>query len=240
LSLDDAQLLSEFEDLLRTIPDRSTLTHETDENLAWFGRARALVALWSQPKAIAFGMYVDALFGTTHAREAWASFPKLMTVLQEARFDLRMKTTGPLSVAVNRGQPFDYFDEVRKLIQSAQSDLLFVDPYLDADFVSHYLPHIRAGVTIRLLSSKGIPQLVPAVDEFAKQYGASIEVRRQSARPHDRYLFVDRSQCYLSSATFKDGGRLSPATLQQITDTFADLTQIYEAEWAQGKVERAP
>ena len=71
-----------------------------------------------------------------------------------------MRTTGPLSVAANRGQPFNYFDEVRKLIAAAQTDILFVDPYLDADFVSRYLPHVRVGVTIRLLISKNLPVLL--------------------------------------------------------------------------------
>jgi hypothetical protein len=125
-----------------------------------------------------------------------------MAILQQARWDLRMRTTGPLSVAVNRGQPFDYFEELRKLIVTAQSDILFVDPFLDADFVARYLPHIRAGVTVRLLTSKLLPVLLPAVDQFIQQHHASIEVRKFSARPHDRLLFIDRAQCYLSGASF--------------------------------------
>jgi hypothetical protein len=47
---------------------------------------------------------------------------------------------------------FDYFDEIRKIIQLAKRDLLFVDPYLDADFVSRSLPHVGSGVAIRLLA----------------------------------------------------------------------------------------
>lgn len=34
---------------------------------------------------------------------------------------------GPLSVVVQQGQVFDYFDEVRKVIEPARSDLFFVD-----------------------------------------------------------------------------------------------------------------
>jgi hypothetical protein len=239
LPLDDSQLLAEIEDLIRTMPPRSTLREQSEENLAWFGRARAIVSAWNGTTALVFPLHVDTFFGTLNAQAA-AAYPKLMAIIQEARFDLRMKATGPLSIAVNRGQPFDYFDEVRKILAAAQTDLLFVDPYLDADFVSRYLPHIRPGVTIRLLTSNLLGVLIPAVGQFAQQHSVSVEVRRQAARPHDRYVFVDRAQCYLSSASFKDGGRLSPATLQQITDTFADLSRIYEAEWANASVERSP
>ena len=236
----DAQILAELEDLLRTMPPHPTLRHPTEENFAWFGRARSIVAAWNGSSSIFFGPYVETFIGSINAHAAEEAFAKLMTILQEARFDLRMRTTGPLSVAVNRGQPFDYFDEVRKLIAAAQTDILFVDPYLDADFVARYLPHIRAGVKIRLLTSKNLPVLLPAVQQFVLQRAASVEVRKPNARPHDRYVFIDRAQCYLSSATFQDGGRLSPATLQQISDSFAELSQIYEAEWANGSIQRAP
>jgi hypothetical protein len=239
MPLTDEQLAGEVEDLIRTMPPRPSLRQHTDENLAWFGRTRAILEAWNDDKAAEFGSYLDMFFGND-ARSSGAAFAKLMVTINQARWDLRMRTTGPLSVAVNRGQPFNYFDEVRKLIAAAQTDILFVDPYLDADFVSRYLPHVRVGVTIRLLTSKNLPVLLPSVNQFAQQHGASVEVRKPNARPHDRYVFIDRAQCYLSSATFQDGGRLSPATLQQISDSFAELSKIYEAEWANGSLQRAP
>jgi hypothetical protein len=238
-SLTDAQLAGEVEDLMRTMPPRPTMRHQTDENLAWFGRARAILESWNDDRAAEFGMLLDSFFGND-ARSAGSSFARMMVIINHARWDLRMKATGPLSVVVDRGQPFDYFDEVRKVIATAQNEILFVYPYLEADFVSRYLPHVRQGVGIRLLTSKHLAALLSAVEQFAQQHSASIEVRKSTARPHDRYVFVDRAQCFLSSASFKDGGRLSPSTLQQITDTFADLHRIYEADWANASVERAP
>ena len=59
-----------------------------------------------------------------------------------------MKTIGPVNAAMGHSRIFDYFDEVRKIIEHAKQDLLFVDPYLDAEFVSRYLPHVAAGVSI--------------------------------------------------------------------------------------------
>ena len=54
-----------------------------------------------------------------------------------------MKTVGPLSVAIDAKKPFDYFDKIRKITSTAREDLLFVDPYMGADFVSQYLPADR-------------------------------------------------------------------------------------------------
>lgn len=53
---------------------------------------------------------------------------------------------------------------------------------------------------------------------------------------HDRYVFVDRTACYQSGASFKDGAKKSPTTLTQITDAFAAVQQTYEALWAAGTV----
>jgi hypothetical protein len=78
---------------------------------------------------------------------------KLTSLLHQARADLRMDV-GPLSVVIDKGQVFDYFDELRKVIEPARSDLFCVDPYLDAEFVSHYLPHVAGGTT-RLAIRRG-------------------------------------------------------------------------------------
>jgi hypothetical protein len=57
-------------------------------------------------------------------------------VLEEARSNLRYHTLGPVNSAIGQGEVFDYFDEIRKIIELAKTDLLSVDPYLDTEFVS--------------------------------------------------------------------------------------------------------
>ena len=130
-----------------------------------------------------------------------------------------MKTIGPLSVLIPDGKPFDYFDEIRKITSTARDDLLFVDPYMGADFVSQYLPQIASGVTVRLLTSKQLSALLPAAKKFVAQSGLQVQVRSDSSL-HDRYVFVDKKECYQSGASFKDGAEKFPTTLTQITDVF--------------------
>jgi len=48
------QLLAEVEDVLRTMPRRAALRHETDENFGWLGRAAAVIEQWSLPKSVPF------------------------------------------------------------------------------------------------------------------------------------------------------------------------------------------
>ena len=214
------------------MPPRATIRHELPENYAWFGRAAALVAEWNSVKAIPF----DGFLRSVQAQRAVDPGPGMngiLTLLHQARHDLRLKTVGPLSVALSQGAVFDYFDEVRKVIEDAKSDLLFVDPYLDAEFASRYLPHVPSGVVVRLLGRERLPTLLPAIALLRQQARLTIEVRSSEAL-HDRFVFVDKTLCYQSGASFKDGAKKSPTTLTQITDAFAAIQTTYESLWTSG------
>ena len=115
-------------------------------------------------------------------------------------------------------------------------DLLFVDPYLDAEFVSRYLPHVSQGVVVRLLGRERMATLLPAVALLRQQTNLAIEVRSAEGF-HDRYVFVDGNSCYQSGASFKDGAKKAPTTLTQIIDAFAAVSATYEQAWASGTVQ---
>lgn len=223
------QLLSEIEDALRTMPDANTLRFEHAENYSWLGRAAALVAEWNPARSILFNSSVRELHaaGPTHPSSAIAG---ILTMLQQARHDLRSNVVGPLSVAINHGAVFEYFDEIRKVIATAKLELLFIDPYMDAEFVSRYLPQVSPGVRVRLLGRFSMPSLLPALALAVQQYSLCVEVR-QSSTLHDRFLFLDGALGYQSGASFKDGAKKAPTALIQITDAFDAMKQTYESIW---------
>ena len=227
-------LLAEAEELLRTVPTGGF--HRGQEAESWLGRAAAVIEEWSPTKAKAVQECLK-LINSGVIMHGDAGTRGLMTLLQQARHSLRMETLGPISAVFPQGMVFDYFDEVRKLLQLARADVLFVDPYLDADFVARYLPHVAAGVAVRLLARERLATLLPAVDAFTRQSNARVEVRSAQGF-HDRYVFIDAAGCYQSGASFKDGARTAPTTLTQITDAFAAVQKTYEDIWIQAKSER--
>ena len=228
------RLLGEVEDVLRTIPAYAEFHRASSEALAWSGRAAAVVGQWDPVLVPRF----DAWLAGLHAPLNATSWTAVLRTLHRARHDLLMVTARPTSIAVEGGRVFDYFDEVRKAIELAHEDVLFVDPYLDADFVSRYLPHVADGVVIRLLcGDKKLKTLLPAVDSFVAQRGQPVLVR-VTPTVHDRYVFVDGASCYQSGASFKDGAKTAPTTLTQITDAFEAVRDTYERFWAAARVER--
>lgn len=229
-------LLAELEDIIRNMPPRETIRQHTGENLAWFGRASAAIEAWNPQKSEVWRRYLDQS-RDMRATEGRLGISSLITLLHQARHDLQMDTLGPTDIVVGHKMVFDYFDEVRRIIEPARKDLLFVDPYLDAEFVSRYLPHVSPGVIVRLLAREKLAKLLPAVDAFIQQWGIRVEVRSISGF-HDRYVFVDGASCYQSGASFKDGAKTSPTTLTQIVDAFVAMLKTYEDLWSRAKVER--
>lgn len=231
--MDRKALQVEVEDVIRSMPERSTLRDETNENFAWWGRARASVGAWDAIKGREFSSTVDATQGP-RAVNSSALIAKCLTMLHEAAHALRLETMGPVSAAIEKGAVFQYFDQLRGILAQATSEVFFVDPYLNAEFVSRYLPQIRAGVGVRLLTRKGLDSLVPAVAAFRAEHGTNIEIR-STGEMHDRFLFVDGAECFFSGASFKDGAVNAPTILMQIVDAFSAMQSIYQAKWIAGQ-----
>ena len=237
-AIDREQLLAEIEEVLRTVPPKATILDDSEENFGWFGRAAAAVEHWDQLK-IPFFNFALSQFHSQMASTSTKGFRQIMVVLHQAQNDLRMRTLGPMNIAIGQGRVFEYFDELRKTIELASEEVLFVDPYLDAEFVSRYLPIVKTGVTIRLLTSeKKLATLLPAIELFCRETGQQANVRSTAAGLHDRYAFIDKDSCFQAGASFKDGARQAATTLSQITDAFEAVWTTYETIWAGAKVHR--
>jgi hypothetical protein len=224
-------LLVEVETLIRTAPPWTAFINESNSTLVWRGQAAAVSRAIDQGTELRFRVAETKLDSSLLAKSGYQA---LMALLHEMRHTLRMNTIGPVSEAIGHGHVFQYFDEIRQLIESANVDILFVDPYLDAEFVSRYLGNVKTGVTVRLLGNK-MTTLIPAVEAFAKEHGTAIEIRKSDAI-HDRFMIVDKKTCYQSGASFKDGAKNAPTTLTQITDTFAAVRDQYELIWSNSVV----
>jgi hypothetical protein len=236
--LTKAQLLAEVDDVLRTFPTQQDFNTHTPESIAWLGRALAVIERWDLSKFPLSQGAVQAI-QTGQWMTSGQGVVALATLLYQARADLKMEV-GQTSVIIQHKMAFDYFESLRGIIESARTEVFFVDPYLDAEFVGRYLPLVVKGTTILLLvGEKQIKStLVPAVEAFVQQEGATVKIRAANDI-HERYLFVDRATCYLSGASFKDGPKNAPVTLTQIIAPFAPMYQTYEATWNAARVVRA-
>ncbi len=227
--------LRDIEAVLRTRPPAATIRHETLENIDWLGRACAAINDWNPMRSAQFEGYVGDIHQTME-RATTKGYINVQIMLTQARYDLANFLEDTPNVVAEKGQSYIYFDEIRKIVELAISEVFFVDPYLDADFVSQYLPFVKTGVRIRLLTKKSLTTLIPAVTAFANQNKNPIEVR-SSASLHDRFILTDAKNCHQSGASFKDGPKNASTTIIQIHDAFDAIKSTYENIWISGNKE---
>ncbi len=233
---DPRELLYNLDELVRSMPSGDELSIASPENLEWIGRARALIGAWEPARKLEFIHTTENIYLLT--RDAHASrlnshscIAQMLGTIQEARSTLRIIYGLRASQSFDKGHPYDFYNELRKMIETAQTDIFFVDRYMGPDFVDRYLPSVRAGVSIRLLTRDMIPQLVASVNAFVQQHNSKIEIRA-SQSIHGRFLSIDvGAQCFLVDASFKDAGANAPVALIELTDTKASSHAQYDGIW---------
>ena len=231
--LSPAEFAAHFDALVRTMPPIATLSHDTQENHEWLGLAAHLVQETDSARGMLFRMEMSKLY-SSYNRMPGDTEKLLVSMVQQCKMEWRFRSSGPLAVAFEPRRPFDYFDEVRKYVESATTEVFFIDPYMDADFVSRYLPFVKPGVAVRLLGSNRIVALKAAVEMYSAQNSTTVELRHSLF--HDRYLIIDRRECYQSSGSFNHGAATAASLLVQIVDAFDSIQSIYEARWSAGTV----
>ena len=90
------------------------------------------------------------------------------------------------------GQIYDAFDQMKKFVRMAKSELIVIDPYFD-DSVLPLIAQKHPGVSVLVVKNMR-KNLLHAVDvaRFNAQYGNSLTVK-ESTRFHDRFLIIDKS-----------------------------------------------
>ena len=90
------------------------------------------------------------------------------------------------------GQIYDAFEQMKKFVRMARTELIVIDPYF-ADSVLPLVAQKRQGVQV-LVVKNSLNKLLHAVDvaRFNAQYGNSLTVRT-SDNFHDRFLIIDKA-----------------------------------------------
>jgi hypothetical protein len=222
--LTDSQLLAEVEEVIRKAP-----SSYRDVDAIWVGRATAIVKRWDDVSGINFEVSSHSL--TSHPMLANKAYDRMMAILHQAQSDLRIELGESLDIAIPAGKPFAFFEAVRKMLEVADKEVFFIDPYIDAEFIGRYLPQIKPTVRVRILTSdQYMKALVPAAEAYKKETGTKIIIR-SSKEFHDRHLIIDGTTCYQVGSSFKDAAEQKPTSLMQQIDVFAAVKKIYEDIW---------
>jgi hypothetical protein len=137
------------------------------------------------------------------------------------------------------GNAYDAFAAIGKVIGEATTDILVVDPYMDANTLSDYAVQAREGVQIRLLADDKYckPALRPAVTAWRGQNQGTRPVTLKTTAPgvlHDRLIFVDHQTAWMLTQSLNAFAVRSPGTLVRSGPDVQDAKiAAYRSIWDQ-------
>ncbi len=204
----------------------------------WLGRVSVLVErAGNLGDAVNFRHLSDELAACTFTPLRFSQAAKLQNIAQRALAVLESRSPGIAGSFIPVGNEFDAFAAIGKLLGSAKSDLLIVDPYLDETVLTDFALSIAEGVNLRLLAgaNERKASLEPAVRRWMAQHGAARPLSVRLAKPktlHDRAIFIDNTEGWTLTQSLNAFAKRSPAEIIKATDTSAMKIPAYEAIWS--------
>ncbi len=208
----------------------------------WLGRASVLVAeasKWTSDvmDPITFTGASDGLVGILRQRNAHTVVAVLHRALARAE---ALAPAAARGAFIPVGAEFDVFQVISKVLGTAKTSVLIVDPYMDSKALTDFAMLAEKGVSICLLSdSKYTDPVVmqPPAKRWVSQYGNDrpLEVRQTTPRAlHDRLIIIDDHDVWALSQSLKDFVGRSPATVLRVEGEPGVLKREAYAEiWAQ-------
>lgn len=102
------------------------------------------------------------------------------------------------------GQFYDAYEFISSIIRRANHSIVLFDPYCDSRALS-FLKNKKEAVELTICSSHSSKLRKEEIDRFESQYG-KIRIKHLDDN-HDRYLIVDKEECYQLGASLNYAGK---------------------------------
>ncbi len=167
-------LLANLRALLERAPDLEKFSPTSREHMVWLSQAYALVSRWNKLEAVQLKNACDFL-SMSQTRDM--NITQIFGILNRAVADLEREVPPENEVSFAAGDVYDFFKALNKVIATAETSILIIDPYLDESVFDHYLNSRNKNVHVRLLVKEKAERLIPPKEKYIKQFGAVLEIR---------------------------------------------------------------
>ena len=221
--------------LMVSRPDLLSTDPGSPEAMQWLGRAYALVQVVGDDNdSIAFRQAVTKLNGP--AMGHWVRIIDTIVYRALAIAELQAPA-GAQGAFIPAGGVFDAMAAVAKVLRSATSAVLIVDPYMDEIALTDFAVVAPEAVTVRLLADQASHKLSlkPAVTRWIAQHGATRPVEARLASPrtlHDRLIVVDESSVWILTQSLNAFATRAPGMIHRVNPDTAVLKAVaYSEMW---------
>ena len=230
-----AKLLHEYE----TAPDFGDqhISDYKSPQLQWITRVHAMVKRFDSFKGLEF----DQVSNSMHNMHGWSAgvrkiFMEVSKVIEELKLDLELEGEDEVGKVYESNKTFDFFTDLKTLLESAVSEIFIVDPYFNGKAFKNLLSNIKPDVKIEILSKGPLAdEVLPYAEKHCEQFSSVISIRK-TKKTHDRVIFIDGSYGWIIGGSLNDGGK-KPSYLLPLPPALApEKHTIYKDIWSASTV----
>lgn len=173
----------------------------------WLSEVGALLSRLSIDRKIQFRSSFSTLFsywkhGITQIKG------QISDAIEELKLELELDGRTDIGSAYAPGDTYQFFADLKAVINQAEEKVLVVDPYFDGQAFDAYLSTVAPGIQIRILADRYSKDINSYVVKHRQQFQTTIELR-ESKELHDRVIFIDESSAWIMGGSIKDAGKES-------------------------------
>lgn len=139
---------------------------------------------------------------------------RIQSILQDK---INFNANNRLEKVYSPGDSYDFYDDVKKIIEKATSEVFLIDSYATEDIINLYLNKFPKGIRITILTNKPQGNFVSIATKFKLKHGKNFSVKTNK-NCHDRVFFVDK-KCYTTGQSLDKAASKQPTYLCEIVNS---------------------
>jgi hypothetical protein len=155
---------------------------------------------------------------------------QVLDAIEEIKLELELDDRSDVGSAYAPGDVYRFFADLKEVINSAENDVMIVDPYFNGKAFDAYLSTVNPKLRVRILADRYSKDISAYADKHKTQYGTAIQLRR-SRELHDRIIFIDEEIAWIMGGSIKDAGKKTTYLIPLQTQLSVAKKQIYSKIW---------
>lgn len=159
---------------------------------------------------------------------------QVLDAIEELKLDLELDGRSDIGSAYSPGDIYRFFADLKEIINSANNEIMIVDPYFNGEAFNAYLSTVNPSVDIKILADRYSNDINVFVEIHVAQLGRNIELK-QSNELHDRIIFIDDNVAWIMGGSIKDAGKKATYLFPLETELALAKKEIYTELWNRAK-----
>ena len=228
-------LLLKLTEALENAPEfgEKAIMEASSPQRQWLSKVGALLSRLGIDKKVQFKSSFNTL--TQYWKYAIVQIQgQVLDAIEEIKLELELEDRSDIGSAYAPGDVYRFFADLKDVINSAETEVIIVDPYFNGEAFDAYLSSANPELDIKILADRYSKDINAYIEKHKTQYGTDIELKR-SKDLHDRIIFIDQDVAWIMGGSIKDAGKKATYLIPLQTPIAVAKKQIYQDIWSKSK-----